>query len=270
VLTSRIRVLRVSVLGLLAVMLAGSVAAGTASATAGPFWHHRAIGGEGEGSKIEPSAPENFQGESGVQRFIATISSSSIEITSSSAQVKGAIFNTSLQGQAKFQIAFSQPTLVKPALKGCTVVIGEKNIVVSHGHLAWKWNGEKKQLEETTQEAQKPSMIITPAEIAEGVTELPKGEFTKVSLSGSGCGVLAGTFKVEGSETGFSSPSNVKEWSTKLAVSGVEGKELPQHFWNGKEFVGVRVGLLFGGNPASIVGQGAGSADQQEVAVFEK
>jgi hypothetical protein len=262
--------IRVAMLGLLAVMLAGSIMASTASATAGPFWHHRAVGGEGEGAKIEPAGAESFKGEGGEQILAGKLSTEPVEIVSKSVQVKGAIFNNALQGQIKLELIYNQPTLVKPALKECTVVVGEKNIVVVKGHLMWKWNGEKKQLEEPTQEAQKPDLAFTPAEIAEGATTLPTGVFTTITLKGSGCGVLAGTFKVEGSDVGLPSPSNVKEWSTKLSVRTIPGENLLQHFWNGKEFIGAKVGLIFGGNTSSLIGQTKTTANQQEIAVFEK
>jgi hypothetical protein len=266
VLTSRIRAV---ILGLLAVMMTGSLMAATASAAAGPFWHHRALAGKGEGEKIESKAPENFKGEGGVQTLLGKISTTEIEITSKSLQVKGAIFNNELQGQAKLELVYNQPTLIKPVLKGCVVTVGEKNIVITHGHLAWKWNGEAKQLEEATQKAQTPDLIFTPAEIVSGAKELPKGEFTKITLSGTGCGVLAGSFKVEGSEEGIPTPKNVEEWSTTLLI-GTPAGETTQHFWNGTAFIGVRTGLLFGGNAASLIGQTTVTAGQQEVAVFEK
>ena len=87
-LTSRIRAL---VLGLLAVMLAGSITAGAASAEAGPFWHHRAPGTEGAGAKIEPKAPENFSGKGGGQTLLGEIGGAKIELVSDGTQVKGAI-----------------------------------------------------------------------------------------------------------------------------------------------------------------------------------
>jgi hypothetical protein len=259
-------------LALLAVMLAGSVMAATASAEPGPFWHHRAIGGEGEGAKIEPAKPENFKGGGGVQTLKGEISGTPIEITSSQVQIKGAIFNLPSQGQIKLEIVYNQPTLVKPVLKGCTVTVGpnNSNIVQIKGHLMWKWDGSEKQLTEQPQEHQKWDIGFTAIEPQQGETELKRGTFTVVNFTGSGCGVLASKVAVTGSAVGIPSPSQLKEWSTSLAVRTVDVKKIQQHFWDGKEFQGTKLGLNFGPNEATLIGQTNVTAEQQEVAVFEK
>jgi hypothetical protein len=259
-------------LGLLAMMLAGSVMAGTASAAAGPFWHHRAVGAEGEGAKVEANAPESFKGKGGEQTLTGTFGGETVEVRAPSVQVKGAVFNNSLQGQVKLEIVYNQPEVLKPAAKPCSVVIGAKNIVVVKGHLMWKWNGEAKQLTEEPQTAgQKPDLVFTPLELATGATTLPAGEFTSLTFTGSGCGVLpGGPRKVSGSEVGLPSPANVNEWSKKLAVRTLPGKEFEQHFWNGTAFEGVKAGLEFTGATANLVGQTEVEAAQQELAVFEK
>ncbi len=257
-------------LGTLAVMLAGSAMAATASAEAGPFWHHRAIGGEGEGAKVEPKAPENFKGEGGVQTFKGKIGTTEFEIAAKSEQVKGAIFNNALQGQIKLELIYNQPELIKPTIAGCVVTVGQKNIVQAKGHLMWKWNGTETQLNEVKQEAQVPDLVFTPTEVVSGATELPKaGAFTTIGFN-SKCGALVGTFNVGGTEVGLPSPSHVAEWSRKLSVRTLEGKELLQHFWNGAKFVGAKVGLELGGNPASLIGQTQTESEQQEIAIFEK
>jgi hypothetical protein len=245
----------------------GSTGVGTPGP--GPFWHHRANSKEGMGSKIEAKTPESFSGEGGEQRLRATIATEPIEIVSKSVIVKGTISNNTLQGQVKTELTYAAPTLVKPALKECAVTIGESNVVRLKGHLMWKWNGTQKQLEEGTPTAQKPDLVFAQAEIENGATGLPKGELTKVALKGAGCSVLAGTFKIEGSQVGLPSPSSLEVWSNTLSVSTTEASESLQHFWNGGAFIGVKAGMLFGGNPASIIGQTTLKSGQ-EVAVFEK
>lgn len=266
-------------LGMLAVMLAGSVMATTASATAGPFWHHRLNSGEGEGAKIEPKAPENFRGQGGEQTLKGTIGKEPVVISSAGIEVKGAIFNNANQGQIKLEIVYKQPTLVSPKLPGCVVTVGEKNIVVVKGHLMWKWNGEKKQLEEQPQLNQKWDIGFTAVEpsqqkpAVERVNLTNNGTFTTVALKSTAtCAALAGTFNVSGSEVGIPSPSQLEEWSKKLQVRTVEsqtGKFL-QHFWDGEAFQGAELGLTFANNPASLIGQTEVEAAQQEIAVFEK
>jgi hypothetical protein len=272
-------------LGTLAVMLLGSAMAATASAEAGPFWHHRLNSKEGEvGSRIEPNAPENFSGTGGEQVLHGEITEAegkktAIEITSPSVQVKGAIFDAATQGQIKLELIYNQPELKKPALKPCSVTVGTKNIVVVKGHLMWKWNGTSNQLKiQPQQPEQTPDLVFTAVEpqqqkpFVEKVNLTNNGTFTNVTLSGGGCGGLIGTFPVSGSEVGIPSPGNVGEWSKKLAVRTLssENGTFLQHYWDGEGFQGALVGLSFDKNPASLVGQTEVTAAQQEVAVSEK
>ena len=290
-LTSRIRAL---VLGMLAVMLAGSVMAATASAEAGPFWHHRPIAGKGEGEKIEPKAPENFSGKSSIQTLTGEIGGAKVELTSSAAQVKGAIFNAEHQGQIKIVIFYQQPTVKingEPAPE-CKGAIGQQNqfsdIVQLKGHLAWKWDGTKQQLEEQPQRQQKWDIVFTQTEPQEQpgrpLAELrkqPGTVFAEINLTGK-CGVLAGVQKVAGSEVGIPSLSQPEEWSKTLTVRTIPSGQLPaevlgnkvggsgflQHIWVGSGYQPLVLGLTFGGNPASLVGQTEVETAQQEISVF--
>jgi hypothetical protein len=292
------------VLGLLAVMLAGSVMAGAASAEPGPFWHHRAIGGKGEGAKIEPNAPENFSGKGGVQTLGGKLAGLEVEIVSPAVQVKGAIFNNEHQGQIKLAL-FYQPLEVKVAgvtVKECKAVVGQQgqfsNAIQIKGHLAWKWNGTRQQLIEQPQRQQKWDIIFTatePQAQPEGTEGLPlldlrkQGTFAEIFITGTGCGVLGGVKQpVQGSEVGVpSGPTQIEEWSKELAVRTIPPATLPaevigtkvgeegylQHVWVGapkKEFQPLVVGLTFGGSPGKLVGQFTISSEQQEVSVFEK
>ena len=280
-LTSRLRAL---VLGMLAVLLAGSVMAATASAEAGPFWHHRAIGGEGKGEKIEPKAPENFRGTGGRQALIGKIGTEEIEVESTSVQVKGAVYNGPNRGQIKLEIVYNQPKLVKPNKPTCIVTVGEKNIVVVKGHLMWKWDGTNAQLMLNPQQpTQKPDLVFTAIEptqqkpFVETLDMTKGGTFTTVNFKSlATCGAFAtGPINVSGSEVALPSPSQVEEWSTALAVRTIPTQEPPnafffQHFWDGEAPQGAKIGLTFGSNSASLVGQTKVNAQQQELAIFEK
>jgi hypothetical protein len=241
---------RTLLLGLLACVLMGSVAADAAYAEAGPFFLTRGVGSEGSGEKLSETNPGEVYGEGGEQALKSTIAGTAIEITAKSAQDKGIIYNNALQGQVKILAAYSGLKLAKPELKECTPKMGSKNEIKTEGHLAWKWNGEKSQLEESSPKVQKPGIIFTSAPIAEGQTKLSEGRFTEVILSGSGCGVLAGTFPVTGSLSMTIKPANVGEWTTGLGSAAPGSKQV--HFWNAKEFVGAEAGLSALGSPTII------------------
>jgi hypothetical protein len=248
----------------------GGGAKGVGIVGAGPFWHHRLNSKEGVGSKIEPKAQETFHGEGPEQKLKATIGGETIEITSKSVFASGSMFNNALQGQVKLELIYISPTLTKPLLKECTVTVGEKNVVQLKGHLMWKWNGAKSQLEEGAPTTQKPDLVFTPAEIGTEAKELSKGGLANVALKGLGCGVLAGTFLISGSSVWVPTPVlNVASWASALTLGTGEAKETSQHFWNGQIFQGVKAGLLFGGNTASLTGTATVKTNQQEVAIFE-
>lgn len=240
---------RMLLAGLLACVLMSSVAAGSAYAEAGPFFFGREVGSKGEGEKLSESNPVEVVGEGSEQIIKGTISGTPIEIASKSVQEKGIFYNNALQGQVKLLLINHEPKLVKPALT-CEVKFGTNNEVKVEGHLAWKWNGEKKQLEESPPVGQGPGLIFTPAPIEAGATKLPEGTFTEVTLSGSGCGVLLGKFAIKGSLAATPEPVNVKEWTSAPTATFPGWKQ--EHFWNGKEFIGATPGLVFAGNQAEI------------------
>lgn len=266
--TSRIRA---ALLGLLAMMLVGSVVVATASAEPGPFWNHRPIGGEGEGSKIEPKAPENVKGTGGVQKLKAKIGTTPILITSSGVQVKGAIFNGPDEGQFKLEIVEIQPELEEPELKGCTVVVGDDDIIELKAHLMWKWDGTEEQLEEPSQEEQTPDLVVSDVEPTQQSEDLDQGTLVSVTLSGTGCGILTGKFGVVGSDVAIPN-RKLNEWSRSLSLRTLEPQEdeFLQHFWDGEAFKGIEIEPLFANNPAGIVGQTMVESVQQEIAIFEK
>lgn len=285
-------------------MLLGSVTADAASAAeAGPFWRHR-TGGSGEGAKIEPKAPENFSGKAGVETLGGEISNAKVVLTSAAAQVKGAIFNAEHQGQIKIAIFYQQPEVKVngETPKECTASIGQQgqfsDIVQLKGHLAWKWNGTRSQLIEEPQLNQKWDIIFTQTEPQQQASNDPlldlrkaAGVFAEISLVGPGCGVLAGKQKVAGAEVGLPSLSQLEEWSKKLSIRTIPSGTLPatvetfnekpavggvgflQHIWVSpiaQDYQPLVLGLTFGNNAASLVGQTETEAAQQEIAVFEK
>jgi hypothetical protein len=268
-----------TMLVLLAAMLAGSALAPSAFAEAGPFWHHRA-GEIGEGEKIEAKAPESFRGSGGEQLFRANVGGSTVEIAAASLQEKGAIFNGPDQGQIKAELVYNQPRLISPALSNCNARIGERNIVVAKGFLTWKWNGSKEQLESKPQSAsQTVSGIFSaqppPAEsVSETVNLTNNGVLTTITLSGSGCGVLGGVNNVSGSYVGIANRGLNKIFKT-VSISVIEPPKTEgfflQHYWDGKQMQGAKVGLTLGGSPVFyFLGKSTIESGQQEVAVFEK
>lgn len=260
---------RAVLLGALTLLLAASsFAAATSYAAAGPFAYHRAIGEKGKGVKIPENAPEQFQGEGGQQKAASKISGVEVEGVAKSVQIKGVIYNNSLQGQLKMELKFHEVTLTKPNLPGCEVKFGKNDTGTVVGHLAWKWDGTTKQLEEAAPLHQGPAGVGLGSELSEGAVGLPETEFTTITFTGSACGVLVGKFTAKGSETIKTSPSNLGEWSKSLSITLAESSEAI-HFWNGKAFVGAKTSLLLGKEPAKVGGESKAEVPAQEIAVFE-
>jgi len=270
---SRVRAI---VLGLLALLVVGAIASATASAEAGPFWHHREVGKAIDEGKIEPQTPETFSGTGGEQILKGTVGTTPVLLKAPGVKITGGIWNNTLQGQIKLTLTYPPITIATPALPGCQAEAftqaGAHNVVFAEGHLAWTWDGTAGQRTEQPIVNQKPDIIFVPpgTQIQANSTELPKGIFAEIKFAPTAsCGVLAGTFKVTGSTIGSLKPEKVGEWSTTLVTNTPEGKA-KQHFWNGKEFIGVETGLIFAGNPASLIGENKTTATKQEIAIFEK
>jgi hypothetical protein len=216
----------------------------------GPFWHHRATGEKGEGFKIEEKAPETLSGEGGQQILSGEVGGTKVEISAGSVQAKGILYNSSLQGQYKVLLKYNQLKLNNPVLTGCEPTIGAHNEMKTEGHLAWS------------------GIVFTPTPIEEGVSSLPKGTFTEITLKGSGCGVLAGKFVLGGAFSATVSPLVLGEWTTRLAARSSAPVE--QFFWNGKVFVGVEPKLTLAEHAATLLGVVETVPAVQEIAIFEK
>jgi hypothetical protein len=237
---------RALLLALLVCVLVGSVAAEAAyAAEPGPFFYGREIGGKGEGEKLSETKPTPLSGEAkeGVARVI--IASTPIEIVTKSIQAKGVLYNNALQGQIKILQKYSESKLIKPELKECAVKFGETNEIKVEGHLAWKWNGQKKQLEESPK-GQKPTILFTAGSLAEGATKLPEETFVDVVFKGGGCGVLAGSFPIKGSIAASLKPANLEEFTSEPTAT-LPGPQADA-FWNGKEAIGTEPKLTTDGS----------------------
>jgi hypothetical protein len=243
--------MRAAVLGLLALLLVGSIGVGSASANPGPICWHRANSADA-GARIPATAPEPFFGEaSGSQVLEGKTAGTEFVISSTKAQIKGVIYNarnqagTAIQCQIKAWIRYQNPILEKPVISGCTVTVGEAgdNNVQIDGEFMWKYEGAAKELTEQPQLVQHPDLVVWPAaagQIVPGESKIPSGEFTKVNL-GSKCGVLSNVKIVVKANVGVSVANHlgeeaVEKWDTKFIFKALP--EAWQHFWVGTETSG--------------------------------
>lgn len=248
---------KIWLLGMLAMLLVGSFAAASAEAQ-GPFWYHRAIGGQGKGVKLsgqQGGVPfEEVRGGGGRVVLEGKLAGAEVELESAQVQVKGIVYNSPLAGQAKFEFAYTQPKAIKP--NNCNVRVGSNNVVKVHGHQAWTWDGSAGQLKEQPQQHQNPDWIFLGQELQQGATELPEGaSFTTITLSGASC-PIPGTAQVKGSVVAKITPEQVGAFSTKQSAESV-GNGALQHFWNGKENIGVESKLKLGGTEPATLKQSA-------------
>ncbi len=222
---------RVGLLGLLALLLLGSIATASAEAQ-GPFWYHRNNSTEGKGVKLSGQAPEEVRGGGGVATLEGKLAGTEVTISSTQQQVKGIIYNNALQGQAKLEIAYVQPTLVSPKLPFCAVTIASNNTVKLYGHQAWTWSGTAEQLKEQPIVNQKPDWIFTGQELQQGAKGLPKGvPFTSITFkSNGGTCILAAQANVTGSVAAAIVPGAAGEFS-KLQKIETLPNFTKQHFW---------------------------------------
>jgi hypothetical protein len=249
-------------MGLFAVLAVGSVASATASAEAGPFWLHR-FSAEEAGKKFSQSEQEKYYGQ-GKTLLIGTVSGRQV-ILAGELQIKGTLWNEANQGQLKLQAEFHH--VIWLGHSGCTVTVTVPEDY--QGHLMWKWNGEKKQLEEAKQEKQHWDGIIVPGKTTLGATGLSgKNVFAKVLFTGAGCEILNGIAASASGAAGFTAEIGLGVFRKTFTFIS-PGVPLVQHFWNGSSFVGLKENLIFGENEASFIAYIPVEASQ-EVAVTEK
>jgi hypothetical protein len=259
---------RFGLLGLLMLLALGSVGSATASATAGPFWHHRAKGETGEGAKIEESAKEKVSGESASATLKGSAGGAAVEIKCA-LKSKGEIWNIANQGQGEFVNEFISCVLVGSS--ECKPVVTTSGPYVAH--LMWKYQGQAKELENKNQTEQGQVWDIT--FVPKGVELIEKGGFKEEKSFatikfGKGCGVLEGLAPaVDGATVAYGS-NGLGAFSSSQTFTFLGRPEYEQHYWNGKEFVPLKVKLIFDGAAATFATQIPITAEKQEIAVFEK
>ena len=276
--------IRAGLLGLLALLALSAFSAAPAFAEGGPFCHHRNNSKEGEGARITEAEPEEIAGHGGEQVLTGKAVLMTLNVVAKQAQIKGILYNNADQCQAKVSITYEGLSVLGQETK-CNVQVNSNNVVKLYGHQAWKWNGEKKQLEEKSQALQHRDWIFTPVELQQGATGLPTGTFAALTFTnktGQTCPFNGVTqLVVEGSATvyGYAAQrgvenQNLGEWdeAEELVSTGGEGS---QHFWNGTQFIGVQTGLKFGEAAkykgkleVNTIGK-QGKTPPQEVAYFE-
>lgn len=253
------------ILGLLSVMVLGAIVSGPALAEPGPFWHHRAVGGKGVGEKVEKTAPEKFTGKSAATEFESVVGSTAVRLVGE-VEVEGTVWNETNQGQGELKTKFTN--VKDPALPTCnvTVTVPEPYRI----HLMWKYAGNEKELTEQPQSQQKWDGFIIPLKtelLEKGVKE--NNTFATVGFAGAGCNLLNGIKSTAVGSVAFSGNMGLEGWSQTPTLF-FPGQSLWQHYWNGKEFVAIKTGLLFGKEPAKFLGPVQIKFEKQEVAVFEK
>jgi hypothetical protein len=255
-------------MGLLMLLVLGSVGSATASAEPGPFWHHRAEKGTGEGEKIAETAKENVSGESAEAVLKGRAGGAAVTIKCT-LKAKGKIWNATNQGQGEFTTAFTGCVLV--GSKECVVTVEPKGTYSAH--LMWKYQGQPKELENTAPQkelGQKWDILLLPpgSELTEtGIKE--EASFATITFV-KGCGVLTGMkAEVKGATVAYGG-TEIGEFAKSSTYVFLGLPAYMQHYWNGKIFVAIEPKLIFANEPATFATQIPLTAEKQEIAVFEK
>lgn len=257
---------RLLVLGLLSVMAFGAVAS-TALAEPGPFWHHRAEGGKGEGEKISKQEPEKFSGKSSLTEFISKVGGEEFRLIGE-VESEGEIWNEANQGQGKAKLVFLN--VKDPAKPSCVVAVTVTEPVAIH--LMWKYAGNPKELTENPQLQQKWDGFVIPIKTelsAKGVSG--NNSFANVAFSGGekACGLLNAIKHDAVGSVAFAGYQKLEEFSKEAQIV-FPSQNLWQHFWWEGAFHEIKSELLFGTEPAKFAGNLNLKFAKQEVAVFEK
>ncbi len=186
-------------------------------------------------------------------------------------QDKGTIWNNNFQGQGKVYVEFHKSCAVTGNGANCKLV--EPIVFNAFFHLAWKWDGSEKQLEQGNQQelGQKPDLIFTHNEVEGGPikTEEP---FVTLHFTGTEC--IATTSEATGFESAQLYPTQVETWVKEAAFVFTTGKH-KQHYWTGVKQEGVETELKAFGLGANfafedqVFGFAAANGEPVEIAVFE-
>jgi hypothetical protein len=273
--------LRAGLLGLLAMLLVGSLAPAAAFAEGGPYCHHRAVGGKGEGELIKAQSPEGIAGSGGVQHLEGILPGTTevVNLVSSGLQIKGVIYNNEDQCQAKLEVQSQKITPEKPKIEHCAVSIPNNNVLKLYAHAAWKWRGTEAEQKENPI-TQGRDWILLPVELQQHATELPKTEtpFTVINIKSEGgtCLLANAQAKVNGSVFNEAIPATKEVFASEESqVSLPNGAK--QQFWNGAyPLIGATSSLILGKAEAKYEGSfkikplSQKQTEPQEIGYFEK
>jgi hypothetical protein len=273
--------LRAGLLGLLAMLLVGSLAPAAALAEGGPFCHHRPVGGKGEGELIKAQSPEGIAGSGGVQHLEGILPGTAevVNFVSSGVQIKGVIYNNEDQCQAKLEVQYNKITIEKPQIEHCAVSLPNNNVIKMYAHAAWKWRGTEAEQKENPI-TQGRDWVLLPVELQQHATELPKTEtpfmVMNIKSEGGSC-LLANTqAKISGSMFSEAVPATKEVFETEEKQLVLPNGTL-QQFWNGAyPLVGARSSLLLGKEEFKIEGAvkfkpvSQKQKEPQEIGYFEK
>jgi hypothetical protein len=257
-------------LTLLVLLVLGYSGPATALAEPGPFWHHRAEKGTGEGEKITETTKENISGEASEGTFKFSLAGAPIEFKCA-LKAKGKIWNATNQGQGEFETAFTGCKV--PGAAECAIKVEPKGLYPAH--LAWKYQGVAKELSTTEPQKalQRWGIIFLPPGVElteEGGLKKTEESFATLTFGSKGCGVLSGlAVKATGAIVAYGK-TEVGEFAKASSFVFPEQTKYWQHYWNGKKYVPTDVQLALAGTPAGFATQITLTAEKQEIAVFEK
>lgn len=257
--------------GLTALLTMSFILSVTALAGPGPFWHQRKAGEMGNGVKISGLSPEKFQGKGSLNILITFH-----EVTCNEAQIKGLIYNNSLQGQGKLAVLY---TGCSSNLTHC--IVNEPVHFSTNAHLAWKWEQEPKELEGQKRQSlgQVPGMLLYHGEIEEGVKGLKEEmEFISISFKKDGvgeCEFAEAPLVIKGYSSAEITPEGIEHWASTYHLR-FRTSQIWQTYWNGSEQLGLLSSLKGGiSSSAGFKGQAklgpflAQGGEPREIAIFE-
>jgi hypothetical protein len=268
---------KLTLAGLVALLVAGFVFSTSALAGPGPFWYQKKVGSSGSGIKISERSPETFTAKSGKSTLIGLAGGSNPEVVCAEDKSTGVIYNNSLQGQGKIAVSFEK---CKTNLPECEV--NEPIQFKSNLHLAWKYQGKEEELgkgKQLKQQAlgQVPDLLFYTGEIKQGTKSLEELKFVELSFKKNGkgtCGQVGIPLTAKGYESATITPEGIEHFSPTASIGFTPGPH-EQHFWNGEEQIPLTTKLKLAENNATFESQDEISSyltqqgASQEVAIFE-